>query len=79
MFVCLYFLQGASELLDENKSIIKFMKVFIVISVLVFASMIVYMWYTSTNNIQKLCNTPYFITPDVVNQIINVIFVAQAF
>lgn len=56
------------------------MKVFIVISVLVFAGMMFYMWQTDNNTgIESLCNTPYFITPDVVNQVINVIFVVQAF
>jgi len=71
-----YFIEGAIVLLDESESILKFIRVFTICVIIAIVGTIIYEIYfvfIKLNN--ELCTSWFFIPPDVLNLIINIVFV----
>lgn len=85
MAVCYYFIEGASKLLDEAASIMKFMRIFTISAVALTVTSVLYISWEVYQNEQAspgeyrtLCKTWYFIPPSVINAGINIVFFTQA-
>ena len=80
MAVCYYFIEGASQLIDDSASIMKFMKIYtscaavlIVVSV-IYISYFVFEQQNSDNYDISLCKKWFFIPPNVINGFTNLVF-----
>jgi hypothetical protein len=81
MAICYYFIEGATKLLDESASIMRFMKVFTILAIVIFCVLVggeVYMIITANDRTKPLCKTWYFIPPNMLNLLLTIVFLTQA-
>ena len=80
MAVCYYFIEGASQLLDDSASIMKFMKIYTSCAALLIVISVIYISYfvLQNSNTIKLCKKWFFIPPSVINGFTNLVFFTQA-
>ena len=80
--ICYFFTKKAAFYLDESQTIRKYLQIMFLVSVLVFAGLMVFQFFDKTVTDKpdnQLCKTPYFLIPAFVNQIINIIFFILGF
>jgi hypothetical protein len=79
MAVCYYFIEGASQLLDDSASIMKFMKIYTSCAALLIVISVAYISYIVEQRSKKedpisLCKKWFFIPPSVINGFTNLVF-----
>lgn len=77
MAICYYFIEGATKLLDESASIMRFIKVFTILAIVIFSALVgveVYEIIKPGHSTKELCKTWYFIPPNMLNLLLTTVF-----